>query len=297
MLLQTPLVSIIIPCYNQAHFLNDALQSVFNQTYKNWECIIVNDGSKDHTEEIAKNWTEKDFRFQYCFKKNGGLSSARNMGLEKTQGQYIQFLDSDDILDSNKLRLSIAAFSKKDAKIVISNFKMFIKDIEKATVPFCDLSLELFTFENVLYNWEDGFSIPIHCGFFSADLFQEFRFPESIKSREDWIMWVFMFKDNPKIVYINQTLAFYRRNPASMTKTQDMLPDLIKAYTYLKSLLSKKEYEMLSIALITRYYRKASNFNKNMVELRNKGYVRIGYNMRKVLQKFNLHKPFKKFLP
>jgi hypothetical protein len=75
-----PDISIIIPCYNQAVFLPDALESVMNQTHLNWECIVVNDGSIDRTEEVALNWVRRDHRFIYLKKENGGLSSARNMG-------------------------------------------------------------------------------------------------------------------------------------------------------------------------------------------------------------------------
>ena len=64
-----PLISVIVPCYNQAQYLDECLQSVLDQTYQNWECIIVNDGSPDHTEEVAKKWTEKDPRFKYLKKE------------------------------------------------------------------------------------------------------------------------------------------------------------------------------------------------------------------------------------
>ena len=81
-----PLVSIIVPCYNQAQFLPEALQSVLEQTHTNWECIIVNDGSPDNTEGVAQEWLVKDSRFKYVYKENGGLSSARNAGLDKVVG-------------------------------------------------------------------------------------------------------------------------------------------------------------------------------------------------------------------
>ena len=96
-----PLISVIVPCYNQAQYLDECLQSVLDQTYQNWECIIVNDGSPDHTEEIAKRWLEKDNRFRYIYKDNGGLSSARNAGIREAKGEYLFFLDSDDSLNGN----------------------------------------------------------------------------------------------------------------------------------------------------------------------------------------------------
>ena len=82
--MNNPLVSIIVPCYNQAQYLPETLDSVLAQTYPYWECIIVNDGSPDNTEEIAKHYCEKDSRFKYVYKENGGLSSARNVSLHLT---------------------------------------------------------------------------------------------------------------------------------------------------------------------------------------------------------------------
>ena len=92
------LVSIIIPCYNQADYLPETLESIIQQTYPDWEAIIVNDGSPDNTEEIALQYTQKDSRFKYYKKENGGLSSARNYGIHRANGKYIIPLDSDDLI-------------------------------------------------------------------------------------------------------------------------------------------------------------------------------------------------------
>lgn len=102
-----PLVSVVIPCYNQAHFLPDTLASVLDQTYSFWECIIVNDGSTDHTNVVAHEWQNKDGRFKYVEKENGGLSSARNTGLRVAIGEYIQLLDADDLLESEKIQSQV----------------------------------------------------------------------------------------------------------------------------------------------------------------------------------------------
>ena len=84
-----PKVSIIVPCYNQAHYLDESLQSLLDQTYTNWECILVNDGSPDATEEIAKQWEARDSRFVYLYKENGGVSSARNLGIATAKADFI----------------------------------------------------------------------------------------------------------------------------------------------------------------------------------------------------------------
>ncbi|WP_298368879.1 glycosyltransferase [uncultured Lutibacter sp.] len=129
------LVSIIVPCYNQAHFLEEALQSVLNQTYKNWECIIVNDGSTDNTDEIAKKWLLKDNRFKYINKKNGGLSSARNAGLKLAIGHYIQFLDSDDLLEKEKIKVQlIELLNDNEIDISVSGYRYFDDNCEKLKI-------------------------------------------------------------------------------------------------------------------------------------------------------------------
>lgn len=124
MVISKNLISVIVPCYNQAQYLDECLQSVLEQTYPNWECIIVSDGSPDNTEEIAHRWVEKDPRFKYFYKENGGLSSARNYGLEKAVGDFIQFLDCDDLLEKNKLKRSIQCFSET-IDIVVSGYRYF----------------------------------------------------------------------------------------------------------------------------------------------------------------------------
>jgi len=143
------LINIIVTCYNQAHYLDEALQSVLDQTYPDWECIIVNDGSTDYTEEVAQKWVEKDSRFHYLKKENGGLSSARNAGLELAKGEYIQFLDSDDFLVNTKLQLSLQQLDlekNKGVKVVVSNFRMFVVNPKNTSDPYCNLNSEFFNF-------------------------------------------------------------------------------------------------------------------------------------------------------
>ena len=91
-----PILSIVIPCYNQGQFLAECLESVFNQTAKKWECLIIDDGSTDNTSEIVEQWIKKDSRFEYYYKENGGASSARNFGIKHAKQPYILPLDADD---------------------------------------------------------------------------------------------------------------------------------------------------------------------------------------------------------
>ena len=92
------LLSIIIPVYNSEKYLRNCLNSVVAQTYSQWECLLIDDGSTDHSSEICKSYSERDSRFKYLRKKNGGVADTRNYGLERVQGEYVSFVDNDDML-------------------------------------------------------------------------------------------------------------------------------------------------------------------------------------------------------
>lgn len=290
------LISIIVPCYNQGEFLNDSLLSVCNQTYTNWECIIINDGSIDNSENIAKKWVDKDNRFYYYFKEKGGVSSARNLGLEKTNGNYIQFLDADDLLDVNKLELSLKCLSdpnEKNKRLVITNFKMFSKNIHKSTEPYCTLKEELFDFQNILYKWNETFSIPIHCGLFDASLFQEVRFPENLTAQEDWIVWIKIFKNNESAIFLNKNLAFYRINPNGRTMTESFYTDQLKAFEYLKTIISEDDFYKLSTVLISRYFISSEDLKRKLNNLKSSNTFQTGLMIKKVLKKLGILSPSK----
>ena len=107
-----PLVSVIIPAYNLGLYLQDCLESVPNQTFREWECIVVDDGSEDNTANIVKGYIRKDARFKYVYQQNKGLAGARNSGLLQAQGRYIQFLDADDLIEKEKLNLQVQVLSQ-----------------------------------------------------------------------------------------------------------------------------------------------------------------------------------------
>lgn len=92
------MISIILPCYNQGIYLGEALESIIKQTYRNWEAIIVNDGSSDCTEEVALEYVAKDSRIHYFAQENKGVSAARNLGIEKALGKFVLPLDPDDMI-------------------------------------------------------------------------------------------------------------------------------------------------------------------------------------------------------
>ncbi len=285
-----PFVSIIIPCYNQGQYLTEALDSVYNQTFFNWECLIIDDGSIDNTSEIAKLFTEKDPRFIYFYKENGGVSSARNFGIAKASGSYLQFLDSDDLLEDRKIQYSIDEINKSEEEkpqIIISNFKMISWDSKEILPAFCELSQESFTFENFLFNL---FSIQLQCGFFDKNLFKNIKFPENLSAQEDWVVWINLFKDNPKYVFIDLPLAFYRMNPSGRMNTIGADDNQIKILDSLKEIVTYEQYHKFSLDLLTRYFYSTKLFRQNLTSVKKSNTYQGGLIIKRALNKLGLLK-------
>jgi glycosyltransferase involved in cell wall biosynthesis len=128
---QNPLVSIIIPTYNRAHLIGETLDSVLAQTYENWECIIVDDGSSDNTDEVVGTYVKKDHRFQYHKRpdthKPGG-NGARNYGFEVSNGEYVQWFDSDDLMVEDFLDLKLKTMLNHDVDFVVTKSINFFEE-------------------------------------------------------------------------------------------------------------------------------------------------------------------------
>jgi glycosyltransferase involved in cell wall biosynthesis len=228
------LISIVVPCYNQAQFLQETLQSVYYQTYTNWECLIINDGSPDNTEEIALEWCDKDIRFRYFKKENGGLSSARNLGILHAKGDWIQFLDSDDLLEENKLSCQVEYINKNQADIVISGYRYF--NSEEGCGKLRIMGRNNFTPEVVIQNNDnidiiELFSIKnpfvISAPLYRREVFSVVEtFDENFKSLEDWDFNFRCAKANLKFHHIGyhpMSKTLIRLHPNSMmTNNENM---------------------------------------------------------------------------
>lgn len=268
--MNNPLISIVIPCYNQAQFLEEALNSIYQQTYINWECIIVNDGSTDYTEELAIKWSQKDSRFKYIFKTNGGLSKARNVGLDKARGDYIQFLDSDDYIDLKKLEIQIQDLN--NCEISICDYFAFI-DGTNDKAPYKYLSPFFSKSEykkEIIWDWEYRKSFPPHCPLFKKKLIDvnNLRFNESLPNHEDWEFWVKLFYFSNNIFCNSQVLSYYRIREGSMST--DFIPmkkGFLKAALLLQSFFKiEKNNELYKIS--KEKYKEVKTRNK--VSLKNK---------------------------
>ena len=144
------LVSIIIPVYNQEKYLAETLNSVLNQTYSNWECVLVNDGSTDNSVAILQPFLTQDNRFYFINSENKGVSNARNLALQQTKGKYVLFLDGDDLIHPEKINLAISNFQKDSDLSIVFNMTNYFQDtIENVLYPM-NISPELLNFNGLL---------------------------------------------------------------------------------------------------------------------------------------------------
>lgn len=121
-----PKVTIIIPVYNTEQYLKECLDSVINQTFRDFECICINDGSTDHSYTILEEYAQKDDRFRIVnLPENKGQGNARNKGIEKTKGKYITFIDSDDWVTNDYLNILYKTIEKYNTDFVAANFYLF----------------------------------------------------------------------------------------------------------------------------------------------------------------------------
>lgn len=285
---KTDLVSIIIPCYNQANFIDETLQSVFNQTYENWECILVNDGSSDNTEDLIKTWLAKDKRFRYFSNTNSGVSVARNFGIENAKGNFIQFLDADDILLPTKLSESTKAFIEFDVQVVCTNYNRFVDNLNVLTEPFSELEKHDFTFSNIARYWNDNFTIPIHCFVFKREAIADFRFPVGLSAQEDWVMWLQIFESNPKTHYLPLPLALYRNNPFGRTSNGGVFDETLTAIHFLNAKLTPSSFRVLTESVIKRFNYGNSYWRSREVNLKKSNTYQFGLLCKKVLSKVGL---------
>lgn len=122
------LISIIVPIYNADCYLRQCLDCIINQSYKNFEVLLINDGSVDDSAIICKEYVETDSRIHYFEKENGGVSSARNLGLKNVKGNYITFVDSDDWVEENYLEVLYNALKENEVDVAISSHNYFNMD-------------------------------------------------------------------------------------------------------------------------------------------------------------------------
>ena len=190
--METILFSIVIPTYNRAHLIAKTLRSILNQTYSNFEIIIVDDGSKDNTQEVVATFTDK--RIQYYRKENGERAAARNYGVQKAKGDYINFFDSDDLMYPHHLQTAFNFIQAKHPAWFHLGYDF--KDVEDKVIKnfesFDDTINPKILFDNRL----SCNGVLIRKDVMEQNLFHENRI---LASSEDWELWIRLLSQYPLV--------------------------------------------------------------------------------------------------
>ena len=211
-------ISIITPCYNAAPYIANTIQSVQNQTILDWEMIIVDDGSSDNSVEIIQKIIAQDSRIKLIQKENGGSASARNLALSIAQGEYIQFLDSDDTIDYKKLERQITLMGKEELDVSYSDWCFVLPDGTMEKVHGLNFNLV-----RVLLLWGTLFgALPIHAFVYRRDFLtkHQLSFSSVIKEREDWNFHIQVLSNHPRCKRLKgYCAAYYLRCPTGKTSS------------------------------------------------------------------------------
>ena len=204
----SPLVSIITPVYNAQKYIAQAINSVLSQTYKNWELIIINDGSSDNTEDIIKSF--EDSRIKLITQLNGGVSRARNRGLEVAKGEYITFLDADDILPIESIELR-TQYLEKNRDIDLVDGVVSIRDEAMQKERRVYRPYYRGRLLKRLLRLDSRVFLGI-CYFFRASLVEDLRFRSDITHCEDIIFYIELAsKHNIEYGFISDEIYWYRK--------------------------------------------------------------------------------------
>lgn len=195
-----PLVSVVIPFYRNVGWLCEAVDSVLQQDYKNYEIIVVNDGSSEDVSEFLDRYQNK---IRYFYKENGGAASARNLGIREAQGEYIAFLDSDDLWKENKLSLQIAEMIKHNAVWSYCDFETFGDNTKTVVKHMTKKDIGIYNFVSPYIGTP---TVVIQKNIL---ILNSFQFDENLKYGQDAFLWECIIDKYP-ILFINQCLASVR---------------------------------------------------------------------------------------
>jgi teichuronic acid biosynthesis glycosyltransferase TuaG len=211
------LVSIITPSYNSEKFISETIKSVQNQTYSNWEMIIVDDCSCDKTVEIIQNFMEDDHRIYLIqLYKNSGPAKARNFGIEKVTGQFMTFLDADDIWFPEFIQNSIKTINTSGVDFVFSSYKRSNENLEFVYSDF--IVPKKVTYTDIL----KSNSISCLTAFINIEVLGVKKMPDILK-RQDMGLWLKYLKEMPFAFGIQEPMAIYRIRENSLSRNKKNL--------------------------------------------------------------------------
>jgi glycosyltransferase involved in cell wall biosynthesis len=263
-----PLVSVVVPCYNKAEYIVETLDSILSQTYPHWECVIVNDGSKDNTQQIVEGYIKNDARFRLINIPNSGVSVARNTAITHSNGTYLFPLDADDKIDARCISICLKEFEKRpDLKLVCPQGQLFGMETGLWNLPPFDYKTML------KYNMIHNSSLFLKKDFQKTGGYRT----NMVHGLEDWDFFIALLHGSSKehVVTTEEPLFYYRVNNKGRRLTvaggsgqsemmdlivynnfsiyREYFPDIftrIHAYDFQKTMLEKRPVKWLIGAMI-----------------------------------------------
>ncbi|MDN5026918.1 glycosyltransferase family 2 protein [Streptococcus sp. SPS1] len=280
------LISVIVPIYNTEKYLRKCIESILSQSYKNIELLLINDGSPDSSAEICREYLDKDKRCYYFEKENGGLSDARNYGIERAKGEYITFVDSDDFFLEEAIEKLHATALLGESDLVVGGFchfdspNFYIFDRKR----FGNLPITIVEKEFAVNQMDEMFEVPFLCystawgKLYKSSLFKEIRYPLGKYAEDQFTTWK-LYLASEKIAVCNHTIYAYRKNYEGLSLNFDLshldyidaLEERIEETRNIKGIDIEKTYKMYKYVLNRRvgeldYY----GYEKEKVILQNK---------------------------
>lgn len=258
-MIEKPLISIIVPCYNAERFLEVCVNSVLSQTYENWECILINDGSKDQTLDLIKEFETQDHRIRFFTQENLGLSATRNRGIDNATGEFLFFLDSDDALSNDSISNLVSNFHNNDIITgVISASTFSDSKISKVTQlqhpKEGNITFENNNFEILRRTMESGLTPVAQNRLYRTDFINEhqIRFKSGILHEDElWFFEIMLLAKHVK--FISDETYFYRiDNQDSITK--NVGDRNLESYIQVMEEIVHKYSQQTNFGIISKWY-------------------------------------------
>ena len=234
-----PLISVIVPVYKVEEYLDKCVESIVNQTYKNLEIILVDDGSPDNCPQMCDEWAKKDARIKVIHKENGGVCSARNIGLDTANGEWISFVDADDYVEIEYLKEMYYCAAQYTSDYVCCGYNRVYKNKSEKINSTGEINIIYNPKEYImkLLNVQNGYGF-VHMKLINKNIIKKIRFDENLDVGEDALFNIQLCKQLNKVVICNKALYNYRLNTNSVVKKYDK--NYVEKYT--KSMIEMNNY-------------------------------------------------------
>ena len=228
---QQPLISVIVPVYKVEQYLDRCVKSIVNQTYKNLEIILIDDGSPDNSPAICDEWAKKDDRIKVIHKENGGVSRARNLGMELAKGEYISFIDSDDWVHPDFIKILYNAIQDTDSQIAACDMR-FLDNVDDVKYEIATPEFKCFEPEYAIESMGEphGFSAGPCNKLYHKDMLLNEAFVVDKRHEDEFFTYKILAKAQ-KLVFVYAELYFYWQHSDSfMHSISESHLDMLEAF-------------------------------------------------------------------